>query len=59
MKKLLLVLSLVTIGLSGCYVKHHDNGYHRGHDHDHHQKHKGHDKGHDHDDRRDNDNKRY
>jgi len=35
MKKLLLVLSLAVIGLSGCYIKgHHDEGYHRGHDHD-------------------------
>jgi len=33
MKKLLLVLSLVVIGLSGCYVRGHDEGYHRDRDH--------------------------
>jgi len=33
MKKLLLVLSLMVIGLSGCYVRgYHDEGYHRGHE---------------------------
>ena len=35
MKKLLLVLSIMVIGLSGCFVRgHHDDGYHRGHDRD-------------------------
>lgn len=43
MKKLLLVISLVTIGLSGCYVRGHDEGYHRDRDH--------HDRDHDHHDR--------
>lgn len=33
MKKLLLVISLITIGLSGCYVRGHDEGYHRDRDH--------------------------
>lgn len=58
MKKLLLILSLITIGLSGCYVKHHDHdrGYHKGHDH--HEGH-GYDKNrHDHDDDRDGHKKR-
>ncbi|NOU40105.1 MAG: hypothetical protein HOO85_02420 [Methylotenera sp.] len=32
MKKLLLVLSLVLVGLSGCYVRGHDEGYRRSHD---------------------------
>ena len=36
MKKLLLMISLIAIGLSGCYVRGHDEGYHRGHDRDHH-----------------------
>lgn len=39
MKKLLLILSLTVIGLSGCYIRGHDEGYRR--DRDHHQK--GHD----------------
>ena len=39
MKKLLLLLSMIMLGLSGCYVRgYHDDGYHRGHD-----QHKGHD----------------
>lgn len=29
MKKLLLVLSLTLIGLSGCYVRGYDDGHHR------------------------------
>ena len=29
MKKLLLVLSLMLIGLSGCYVRGYDDGHHR------------------------------
>ncbi len=33
MKKLLLVLSLVLVGLSGCYVRGHDEGYRRDRDH--------------------------
>ncbi len=45
MKKLLLMISLITIGLSGCYVRGHDEGYHR--DRDHHE----HDEDHDHHDR--------
>ena len=45
MKKLLLVISLITIGLSGCYVRGHDEGHHR--DRDHHK----HDRDHDHRDR--------
>jgi len=46
-KKLLLILSLMLIGLSGCYVRgYHDEGYHRGHD-----QHRG-------DDRRDDDHDR-
>lgn len=32
MKKLLVVLSLVLVGLSGCYVRGHDEGYRRSHD---------------------------
>jgi hypothetical protein len=53
MTKLLLVLSVMLIGLSGCYVRGHDEGHHRGtghHDGNEHQR--GHDDGkHDHDDR--------
>lgn len=49
MSKLLIVLSVVSIILSGCYVRaQHDNGYHKGHHHD-----KNHDRGRDNDDRRD------
>lgn len=49
MKKILLVLSIVSIVLSGCFIRaHHDDGYHRGHDHD---RHHGHDR--DYDGRRD------
>ena len=33
MKKLLLILSLTVIGLSGCYVRGHDDGYRRDRDH--------------------------
>lgn len=33
MKKLLLILSLTVIGLSGCYVRGHDEGYHGDRDH--------------------------
>lgn len=33
MKKLLFILSLTIIGLSGCYVKGHDDGYRRDRDH--------------------------
>ncbi|MES2181619.1 MAG: hypothetical protein V4493_05935 [Pseudomonadota bacterium] len=33
MKKLLLVLSLVAIGLSGCYIRGQDEGYRRDRDH--------------------------
>lgn len=59
MKKLLLVLSLIVIGLSGCYVRGYDDGHHRDsgrhegnehHDHDDGRN----DHGNDHDDRRDN-----
>lgn len=33
MKKILLMLSLVVLGLSGCYVRgYHDDGHHKGHD---------------------------
>lgn len=55
MKKTLLVLSLVAIGLSGCYVRGHDEGHRR--DRDHHDARndkKGHD---DHRDNRNNDRK--
>jgi|GEM_PF-980945 len=41
MKKLWLVLSLVVIGLSGCYVRGHDEGYHRDRDHDEHRNDRG------------------
>jgi hypothetical protein len=61
MKKLLLVLSLTVIGLSGCYVVPyggHDDGYRRDGEHhddgDHNRNHEGHDGGqggeHDHND---------
>jgi len=33
MKKLLLILSLTIVGLSGCYVRGHDEGYRRDQDH--------------------------
>lgn len=33
MKKLLLILSLIAISLSGCYIRAHDDGYHRDRDH--------------------------
>jgi ABC-type Zn2+ transport system substrate-binding protein/surface adhesin len=52
MKKLLLILSLVVIGLSGCYMRGYDDEYRRGsgHHEDHDQR-RGHDEGkHDHDD---------
>lgn len=52
MKKLLLILSLMVIGLSGCYVVPyggHDDGYRRGRDHreesDHQRGHDDHDGG--------------
>jgi hypothetical protein len=51
MKKLLLILSLVVIGLSGCYVapyRDHDGGYQRDRDHHGHR-----DNERDHDDRDD------
>jgi len=49
MKKLLLILSIVSIILSGCIVRaQHDDGYHRGHHHD-----RNHDRDRDNDDRRD------
>lgn len=44
MKKLLLVLSLMAIGLSGCYVvpyRDHDDGYHRDRDHRDHERDRG------------------
>lgn len=47
MKKLLLVLSLITIGLSGCYVRGYHDVHHR--DGDHHGEH--HDRDRDHHDR--------
>lgn len=34
MKKLLLILSLTVIGLSGCYVRGHDEGYRRDRGHE-------------------------
>ena len=34
MKKLLLILSLMMIGLSGCYVRGHDEGYRRDRGHE-------------------------
>lgn len=45
MKKLLLVLSLMMIGLSGCYLRAYDDGYHRDRDHheDNHRDHDHHD----------------
>ena len=48
MKKLLLVLSVIVISLSGCYVRGHDEGYHR--DRDHHDHERDHHDHHDHDD---------
>lgn len=48
MKKILLVLSLIAISLSGCYIRAHDDGYHRGRDH-----HEGREHHDDRDDRRD------
>jgi hypothetical protein len=44
MRKLLLVLSLKVIGLSGCYVRGYDNGHHRDSG-----RHEGNDRGHDED----------
>lgn len=49
MKKLLLVISLIAIGLSGCYVRGYDEGYHRDRDH-HDRDHDHHDRDHDHHD---------
>lgn len=56
MKKLLLVLSLIAISLSGCYIYDHDDGYHR--DRDYNRDHD-HDRGHDHRDGDRHDDDRY
>lgn len=52
MKKLFLMISLITIALSGCYVRGYDEGYHRDHDRHHHEHDRDHDDhdNHDHDD---------
>ena len=51
MKKLILVLSLMMIGLSGCYLRAYDDGYHRDRDHheDNHRDHDHHEGDHDRD----------